>query len=264
MTKLNPTGKWQNYIPLDSDVQVGLHFDTNGCGGYSLVHKAEIRNRFLYNQFWEFSEREQVVMSGTDPHNGNTLVNETIALQKFGLVLAKDWPELLYSNLYSSVQLSEYFKPVPKDILKKAWSFDIQVFRKITPQEVDDCLIRDTTWAIIKTASGKNHIIPRLSNHDGKFGLGQYYDSYEIRIKDFQPAEPITSEYEFIINQKVMIEFVQNMSKSGEYGLLVTSPVNVTYTPASTAEDLIARGGTSVPLKTDGTVDYTKARQITL
>lgn len=78
-----------------------------------------------------------------------------------------------------------------------------------------------------------------LNYNNGYYG---HYDPWPLIIKANQ----------------IMIEFVQNLDKPGEYGLQVSSGVAKIFVPASTEADLKARFP-QVPLKADGSIDYSQA-----
>lgn len=203
LNKENPSGDWSAYIPTDHDVQVSHIADMMACGAYSLVHKAEIRMKFLTGRFWEISERAQAKLSGTTTE-GNSLENEIKAATDIGLILAKDWPELLYSPDYPNVTWNDYYQTIPEAVQKKAYKFELTPLQQLyTPAQITAELKIDTTWVIIKT-SGENHIVVRLNQYGGKWGMGQYYDSYEIVVKDFQPSQPILSEWSLTLTPKLM------------------------------------------------------------
>lgn len=262
--KANPTGIWNDWIPTDHDVQVSHLADTLACGAYSLVHKAEIRIKFVTGQFWEFSERAQAKLSGTvtslqTPDStkwGNTLQNEITTSKNIGLILNADWPELLFSPNYPNVTLSEYYQAVPLSVQKKAYKFDLTPLQELyTAAQITAALKIDTTWVIIKTVSGEDHIVVRLNQFGGKWKLGQYYDSYEIVVKDFQPAEPIVSEWALTLTPKLMTN-ARLVKNGNEWGF---------YVPATNDATLIDKSlnlGYPLPTLNNGTeVDWMNVKQ---
>ena len=233
--KQNPSGIWNDFIPIDHDEQVSHIADTLACGAYSIVHKAEIRTKFLTGQFWEFSERAQAKLSGTitalqtsdKTKWGNSLENEILAIKNIGLILAQDWPELLYSTAYQDITLSQYYQVIPISVQKKAFKFDVSDLVKITnAAQLTSALQQDTTWTIIKTSSGEDHIVVRLNQFLGQWHLGQYYDSYEIVVKDFQPSQPIVSEWALTLTPKLMTNsyLIQLNKKDGTKEYAIAAP----------------------------------------
>lgn len=227
--KLNPNGIWNPYIPTDHDVQVSHIADMQACGAYSIVHKGIIRTKFLTGIEWQFSERAQATLSGTTPQ-GNSLENEITAIKNIGLILNQDWPELLFSTDYQNITWAEYYTSIPEAIQKKAFKFDLTPLTQLTtPAQVTAALKQDTTWVIIKTSGGENHIVVRLNQFLGQWGLGQYYDSYEVVVKDFQPSEPIVSEWSLILTPKIMtnvytiLRTMKDGTKELAFGLPATS-----------------------------------------
>ena len=109
------------------------------------------------------------------------------------------------------------------------------------------CTIAKSSWCgLINTPNGQErHHIHHIKEN--------YYSSGMT----FNPWTLIPKE------NQIMIEFVKNESKPGEYGLLVTSSVGTQYIPASNEVDLKARFP-QVPLKPNGSVDFALARKISL
>lgn len=245
---------WLPYIPTDLDVQVSRTTDFEACVSYSAVHIAEMLLRKQLGYFTEFSERALAKLSDTQPW-GNSLQNVVNALNQHGLLLSQDWPELTYSSDYENIDWATYYATIPVEILRRAYKVEANFF-KINPTQQSAYLEKAPLWTIIKTSSGILHIVAQINPW-------QYYDSYEIRLKNFQNAEPIQSQYYLQLNINPMIEFVHKLG-STEYGLLSTTSIGCQYVPASTEADLKARGASIVPQNADGSIDYTKARSIQL
>ena len=104
------------------------------------------------------------------------------------------------------------------------------------------CTIAKSSWC--GTYGGVRHHLHHIK------------ENYYLSGMTFNPWTLIPKE------NQVMIEFV-HIEGTNEYGLLVSSAVGKQYVPASTEADLKARFP-QVPLKPDGSVDYSKARDIKL
>lgn len=246
--KLNTTGNWLSYIPTDLDVQVSRSADFEACASYSAVHIAEMLIKFQTGQFWELSERYVAKMSDTQPW-GNSLDNVVQAIKDHGIATVDQWPELTYSTNYQDINWATYYAPIPIQVQKKAWPFIVNSYRKITSSEVDACLQAGPLWTIVKTSSGQLHIVAQINKT-------QFFDSYQITVKNFSDGYPIQSQYQLIINPINMpnSEFVQKQG-TGEFGF---------YLPALSEDALKDKAmnlGINI-LKPDGTIDYTLAKQV--
>lgn len=122
------------------------------------------------------------------------------------------------------------------------------------------CIIAKSSWCGLYDKTTKNITWPIPSNWDSQ----KYEHHHEHHIKeDYFKSGGIYNNWVLIPKEKqVMIEFV-NIEGTGEYGLLVKSAIGTQYIPASTPEDLKKRFP-QVPVKSNGDIDYDKARKIKL
>lgn len=238
---------WLPYIPDDNDVQASRSQDFEACGSYSIIHICEMLLKRDRKIFWEFSERAMAKLSDTQAW-GNTLQGIVNAINQYGIILASDWPPLTYSSHYDNIDWANYYQTIPQNVLKKAYSVSVSL-RKLTAGEALIALNAAPLWTIIKTSGGTNHIVAQLSET-------QYYDSYEIRVKNFQANEPIQSQYLLTIkfNNMPNAEFVKKTG-TGEFGF---------YLPALSEDALKDKAlNFGIPITdTNGNIDYTKAKEV--
>lgn len=201
--------------------------------------------------------------------NGNTEFNVDVAFYQDGLVGDDTLPELTdftWNQLYGR----DLSKIIP--IGQKFWNKYDPKETTITQIPVSQAVEMSknattdnpyTIGVIVDLLDGKGTLNgqPVFLYHGQALLMGEIWDSYPTNPK--ASVHPIIWAYKFILKPRIMIEFVHKAG-TGEYGLLVSSPVSITYTPASTEADLKARGGSAVAVKPDGTVDYSKARDISL
>ncbi len=239
---------WLPYLPLDNDVQVSRNTDFEACASYSATHIAEMILRRKTGLFWEFSERALAKLSDTQPW-GNSLDNVTKALTDDGLILVGDWPELAYSTDYVNIDWATYYATIPQTVLKRAYRVQAS-YKPLSPSQVAAALNIAPLWTIIRTSGGQLHIVAQINNL-------QYYDSYEVRVKWFQPAEPIISQHQLIIN-------FENMPNAVFYHKTGTKEFGIAF-PKIDENALIDMAlNCGLPItKPDGTVDFTLAKEVT-
>ncbi len=240
---VNPTGNWTGFVPAGEN-QFSNHADSMACVTFSALNCIETQYRFFTGQNINFSDRFIAKLSGTTPQ-GNTVQNVLDAIRRYGLVLEEEWPTP------KNFTWDDYYTPIPPEVLAKAQKYDvsyefgsIDYFKDLKQAPLQMIIVKDDPY----------HAVEMIS-------LTRQFDSY---FPYDEPQASIHSVCKIILKGVPMVEFVQNMSKPGEYGLLVTSSVSINYTPASTEDDLKARGGAVIPLTADGKIDYAKARPITL
>lgn len=239
--RLNPTGNWLPYVPSDDDVQVSGTQDFFACASYSAIHIAETLVKFQTGHFWDFSARALAKLSNTTKQ-GNYIGNIVTAIKTYGLLLDTDWPQLTDSDTYPPVDWNTYYEPLPMSAVKKAYPFTVDSFRKLTSMEVDEALKAGPLWTIIDLG-WTNHIVMQINKT-------QYFDSYEIRIKNFQPAQPIVSQYQLLLIPKLMTN-ARLVKNGSEYGF---------YLPAVNEQELIGKAlnfGLPLPTTDNGSkVDW--------
>jgi len=246
---------WNELTPFDGDPQVSNIADFLACGSFSAIHIAEMLERAWTGKITEYSERALAKLSGTT-HQGNTLSNIVNAINQYGLIKTEDWPEL--TDGHNNVSWDEYYASIPPEIVAKGdkgWKASLT---KLNSQaEVFQTLKISPVWTIIDVGN-INHIVAQLSQEDGQFGLGKYFDSYLIYIKNFQPAQPIVSQWflKLTYNPMTNVEFVHKTGTS-EYGF---------YVPALSEDALKDKAqnfGINI-FNIDGSIDFSKAKNITL
>lgn len=235
---------WLPYIPLSDDVQVSHISDFLACCSYSAVHIAEMVEKRRTGQFWEISCRALAKMSGTTK-KGNDISSVVSSIEREGLILDRDWDNLTYSNAYNDISWEEYYKPIPKSVLKKAQPFEVRNFKKLKASDLATAIKIAPLWTIIPTSGGIDHIVAQLNLNQGQWGMGQYYDSYEVRVKDFQLNFPIKSQYLLELIPKKMTNSLL-VKKGNEWGI---------YVPAIDEVSLIDKSlnfGLALPTKNNG------------
>lgn len=137
-----------------------------------------------------------------------------------------------------------YLEPEPPTTLDGEWGHLIYAYDFHIHGDGQRCIICASSWC--NSGIYEHHI------RENYFKLGGRYV--------FNPWTLIPKEI------FVMIEFVHNVNKPTEYGFLVKSAVGTFYVPFTTEDDAIktAQGAGIVITGTDGKIDYSKARGITL
>lgn len=243
---------WNQYVPFDGDPQNSMIMDTLACGSFSAVHIAEMLERKWTGSIVEYSERALAKLSGTN-HNGNSLSNIANAINNYGLIKTEDWPEL--TDGHNNVSWDEYYAEIPPEVLKRAdkgWKCSLT---KLNPSQVVETLKVSPVWTIIDVGT-IDHIVAQLSQGDGQFGLGMYFDSYLIYIKNFQPAQPIVSQWFLKLTYTPMTnsDFYHKIGTS-EYG----------FTLPALNEDALRDKALNLGkniFKADGSIDYDSAKQV--
>lgn len=238
---------WLNYIPPDKDVQVSKSQDYEACASYSAVHIAEMVLKRSTGLFFELSERYTAKTADTQAW-GNSLQNVVDALNKNGVCLTQYWPELTYSTDYENIDWATYYATIPTNILASAYRVSVS-FVKLSQNQVAQALETSPLWTIVKTSSGQLHCVAQINET-------QFFDSYEVKVKNFSDGYPIQSQYALTIKFLNMpnSEFVQKQG-TNEFGF---------YLPATSPETLQDKAlnlGLNI-LKPDGTVDFSLAKQV--
>lgn len=228
---------WLQWVPKDLDVQNSRSADFEACVSYSAVHIAEMLIKKNLGQFWEFSERYLAKMADTQPW-GNSLDNVVNAIKDHGLATTDVWPELTYSTNYEDIDWATYYADIPLPVQKKAYPFIIKSFRKLTAGEVPAALNAAPLWTMVKTGSGQSHAVAQISDT-------QFFDSYQITVKNFSDGYQIQSQYQLILTPTLMTNS-KLVSNKGEFGF---------YIPAKDEQALIDKSlnlGYPLPLANNG------------
>jgi len=240
---VNPLGDWSGFEPRGEN-QFSNHQDSMACVTFSALNCIETQYKFLTGKEINFSDRFIAKLSGTT-QQGNTIQKVLDTIRKYGLVLETEWPTP------ASFSWDEYYATIPPEVLAKARKFTIG-YEFGSPDYAHD--LKQAPLQMIIVKDNPYHAVEMIN-------LTRQFDSYPPYDEMQQSIHTVCK---IILKGVPMTEFVRNLSVPGEFGLLISSPVCKTYVPASTEIDLKARGGDNIPLKADGTVDYTKARDITL
>lgn len=198
---------WLNYLPTDKDIQVSKSTDFEACASYSAIHILEMVLKKQIGIFFEFSERYLAKTSDTQPW-GNSLQNVVDALNKNGVCLVQYWPELTYSNDYENIDWATYYASIPLSVLNSAYRVQCS-FVKLAPNQVAEVLNKTPLWTIVKTSSGLLHCVAQINET-------QFFDSYEVKVKNFSDGYPIQSQYQLTINLENMNQTQLVLSKDGK------------------------------------------------
>ncbi len=251
-----PSGDWRDLIFLP-DKQYYPTFDTFACTNFAPSNSRKLQWKQKTGDEINISERAMAVLSGTKAGVGNYMVSDPDVVRKNGFILEKDW-----SNDAGSDSVTEWFKPIPKDIQKKAihvneqyewvdgYRSSMQYHLKHTPLTV-----------MIKAGSTFHDVCAVFEDTHGIW----YLDSYPHNSMDnfLAITTQVPQAVLKIITKPMNTIYFVHITGTQEFGLLMTSPVGQMYVPASTDADLKLRGGVVVPLLSSGAVDYTKAIEIT-
>lgn len=247
-----PSADWRDliFLPEKQYFDVG---DTFACTNFANCNSAKLQLKNSTGEEYDFSESADAELSGTQAGVGNYMDAPPEQTRKNGRILAKDHPN------GNSVQ--EFYRPVTKEEQTKAIRFK-EGYTFVDVNSLKYHLKQAPVTIMIKAGDSNHDVTAVYADSNGIW----YMDSYPHNTADNYLA--ITTQVpqfalKIIVKPMNTIIFVHKKGTT-EYGLLVVSPVGQTYTPASTEDDLKARGGISVPLTPDGKVDYSKAREIDL
>lgn len=249
-----PSGDWRPFISL-GEPQYFQHFDTSACVSFSNNNAAEISLKQQGYEF-NFSDRFLAKASGTTSH-GNSFGVVEDTCRHSGRVL-----ESVYGAPAEPTTFDDYYAAIPTDVAAKAMFFNESYEYVGTDKATLLYHLKQAPIQIAVPDPIPNHAVVLVAIVGN---TGYYFDSYPGSTNYLKTLtlNQIEAALKLIIKPKIMIEFVHKTG-TGEYGLLATSSIGTFYVPASTEADLKARGGNAVPLLPDGTVDYSKARDIVL
>ena len=249
---------WLSYIPTDHDVQASRSADFEACASYSAVHIAEMVLKRQNCLIGELSERYLAKTSDTQPW-GNTLQNVVDALNLNGVCLTQYWPELTYSTDYENIDWATYYTDIPASVLNSAYRVNAS-FTKLSASQVEESLNIAPVWAIVKTSSGQLHCVAQINDT-------QFFDSYEITVKNFSDGYPIQSQYQLTIKPINMPNaiFAHNLSAKNADGTPNPNEFGFFYpkTSQDSCKDGALNSGLNI-LNPDGSIDFGLAKQMTL
>lgn len=248
---------WRPFI-FSPDKQWYPTFDTFACTNFASSNSRKLQLKQSTGEEYNFSERAMAVLSGTQPGVGNYMQNDSEWVRKNGIILDKDWP-----NDDGANSVNDFYKPVSKEALSKAIKVKENFeFIDTTRASITYHLKQAPSNIIIKAGATNHDVCAVFVDSNGIW----YYDSYANNDPNNYLA--ITTQVPLaalkIITKPMNTVYFVHKKGTGEYGLLSQSPVGQQYVPASTEADLKARGGIAVPLKPDGSVDFSQAREIDL
>ncbi len=251
-----PSADWRSLIFLP-DKQFYPNYDTFACTNFSPSNSRKLQLKNSTGEEYDFSEKAMAVLSGTKPGVGNYMTADPDVVRKQGIILNKDWP-----NDENSDTVQNWFKPVPLEVQKKAMHLTenyewVDASRASMQYHLKQCPL--TT--MIVAGSTFHDVCAVFVDSNGIW----YLDSYPHNSQDNYLA--ITTQVPQavlkIITKPMNTIYFVHKKGTGEYGLLSVSPIGKQYVPASTEDDLKARGGIVVPL-VNGQIDYSKALDIDL
>ena len=237
---------WNDYIPTDDDTQVSRIADFLSCGSYSAIHIAEMLTKKWTGSPTFYSERALAKLSGTT-HAGNSLTNIVNAINKYGLILEKNWPQI---NKDADVTWEQYYAEIPASVTSKADKGWKATLTALSPSQVNSTLAVSPVWTIIPTSGGTNHIVAQINPT-------QYFDSYLVYVKNFQANfMPLSYWYlKLTYTPMTNVEFVKK-SGTNEFGF---------YVPAM-SEDALKDKALNFAVNIfnpDGSINYGSAKEVT-
>lgn len=237
--------EWIQYIPTDNDTQVSRIQDFLACGSYSAIHIAEMMTKKWTGQMGYYSERALAKLSGTT-HAGNSLQNIVDAINKYGLILEKDWPQI---NTDANVTWEQYYAEIPPQVLAKADRGWTATLTKLSPPQVNSTLQVSPVWTIIPTSGGTDHIVAQINPT-------QYFDSYLIFVKNFQANfMPLSQWYLKLIYTPMTNAEFYHKTGTQEYGFAL---------PAL-SEDALKDKALNLAVNIfnpDGSINYSLAKEV--
>lgn len=246
-----PNYDWRDLIFVP-DQQFFPWGDTWACTNFAPSNERKLQLKQASGIEYDFSERANAELSGTKVGVGNYTQNDPAWCSKHGCILNADWP-----NQDGTTQ-ALWEAPVPLEVQKKAVHFNESYeFVGTNTEALKYHLKQAPVTVVIDYGSTQHDICAVYIDDNGVW----YMDSYPHDGVSFLAitTKPILSALKIVTKHMNTIYFVHNTTRPGEYGLMAVSPVSQNYLAASTEADLKARGGTSVPLTSDGKIDYSKA-----
>ncbi len=236
-----PIGEQQYYNPLTYSPAVNAPvFDTMACTDYSNNNLAEVALKQATGLEFNFSDRALSVLSETTK-NGNYLSKVADVGRNIGRILESDYPD------GGATSWDDYNKPLPPDLLKKAFRFNEQYQWVKTDKATLQYYLKQSPIQII--INNQTHAVCLVHVDDSGFW---YYDSYPPYLKKMT----VLPDYALQIIVKPMTQFVKKKG-TGEFGF---------YVPAPDVSALKARGEQlGYPIvDAAGNVAWDKAKEFTL
>jgi len=246
----NPSGDWTPYL-VRTEKQWFPTLDTQACVSFSANNVSEIQVKQQTGVEVNFSDRFLAKMSGTT-HQGNWLYIVGDTLRKIGGVLEEEWPVPP-----EPFGWDDYYSPIPQFILDRAKpqfldKYTIQTeFIGISITEIEKHL-KHAPLQIVIPGHAVAGIVIKIAG-----GVITYFDTYEPYLKT-TTVNQLSDVYKILLTIKNMSNatFVHKTG-TGEYGF---------YLPALTPDALKDKAlnlGKEEIIKLDGTIDFTKAKEVT-
>jgi hypothetical protein len=234
-----PNYDWRPFVPV-GEVQYYPTFDSMGCTGYSDNNTAEVQLKQSTGLEFNFSDEAINFLAGCT-QQGNYLYKPADVARKQGRILQKDWT-ILNPTSWQDLQ-----KAIPAEILAKAIFF-IEAYQWVSTDKASMKIHLKQAPVQIIINKGTHAVCCVYVDDSGWW----YYDSYAPFLK--KTTEQPTSGLQIVV--KPMTQFVHKTGTQ-EYGF---------YVPAIDPSALLSRGeNLGMPIsKPDGTIDFTKAKEITV
>lgn len=251
-----PNADHRPYI-FSPDQQYYPTFDSFACTNFAASNSRKLQIKESTGEEFNFSERAMAKLSGTVPGVGNYMTADPDWVRKNGIILDKDWPN------DEGDTVNKWTLPVPVEVQKKAMRVKEQYEWIDTNYSSLQYHLRQCPLTMMVKASSTNHDITAVyADRNGIWYLDSYPHNYEDNYLAITTQVPM-NVLKIITKPMNTIYFV-HIKNTQEYGLLSVSSVGKHYVPASTEDDLKIRGGSIVPLLSNGKIDFSQAREIDL
>jgi|WetSurMetagenome_2_1015567.scaffolds.fasta_scaffold61235_3 hypothetical protein len=231
-----PSGDYRPFT-VKEELQSYPTFDSMGCTGYSDNNSAEIQLKLSMGLEYNFSDEALNFMAGCT-QKGNYLISPTDTARLKGRILQKDW------SISDAKTWADLQKPIPPEILAKAIFFNerYQWIGDLSLASIKYHLKQAPIRVIVNNGT---HAVCLIYADDYYW----YFDSYPPYIKK---TTSISAALQTIV--KPMTQFV-HLQGTQEYGF---------YNGCKDIDMLKLKGeANGMPVvKSDGTIDFTKAKNI--
>lgn len=254
-----------NYLP-ENELQLGIYFDTYGCASFSFLNALEtvatrclelglysddnakwLKDNYFVNGKINFSDRDLVVMSGTDPEWGNSSARVLESVQKNGLICESD-DYFDFRNRDASINSKENYYNYQRT--EKNWEkareflkrFDVQaewVNRSQWKEASKYGVIQVYVRAWFRRENGLYY-----NPTPGRYGHGvmlaskselKLFDHYDPFIKQTEKEEDIyIIGFKINLTEKIMEKpklenntLLQEVTQSGKFGLYLDGKILV-------------------------------------
>jgi hypothetical protein len=243
------SGDWRPFVPV-GEKQRPNTVDVMACVTFSDMNSLETQNIQQTGKELNFSDRFIAKLSGTT-HDGNYLDKVADTVRNLGVVMESDYAAP------ANFTWDSYYSEVPQDVLKKALKVNMAYEFCTGTADVLSYHLKQAPIQIVITKASPNHAVLLLAI---KGSTAYYFDSYYPYIKSIDVSNVYNSALKIVlkgIQPMSNTEFVHKVG-TGEFGF---------YVPATSEEsvkDKALNYGRSDIFRADGTVDFTKAKEMTL